>query len=146
MVTGTSTITPELLMLRAVGVEKPESVRVHECTYAMGTTPTVTTETLRSAIRTARSSVALIRLADLRFGEYVAGTSGTDYAYVVCQPGYPIEVEVAHEKGRAPELGIRVRWEEVGNTIVDDFGYYYSAIEDILQDCYNDAGELSIST
>lgn len=137
LATGTNTITPEVLMFKATGIEKPESVRVHECVYAIGDKPTNRAETLRTALRTARTSVALIRLADLRYGEYIAGTTGTDYAYVICQPGYPMEVEVEHEKGRAPELGIRVRWQEVGNTIVDDFGYYYSAIEDIFQDIHD---------
>ncbi|MFA5036690.1 MAG: hypothetical protein WC479_05890 [Candidatus Izemoplasmatales bacterium] len=137
LATGDSTKTPELLMFKATGVENPEAIRIHECTYAIGDKPSDRAETLRSILRTARTSVALIRLADLRYGEHVAGTTGTDYAYVVLQPGYPKEVEVVHEKGRQPELGIQVRWQEVGNTIVDDWGYYYGAIEDIFQDVYD---------
>ncbi len=113
------TTTPEVLMFRAMGVEKPEAIRVHECVYAIGDQPSNRAETLRTAIRTARTSLTLVRFADLRFGENVLGTAGTDFAYVVCQPGYPKEIEVEHEKGRAPELGIQVRWQEVGNTIVD---------------------------
>ncbi len=138
LATNVSTATPEVLMFRAMGVEKPEAIRVHECVYKIGDTPNDRTETLRAALRTVRTSVALIRLADLRYGEYTAGTTGTDYAYVICQPGYPKEIEIVHEKGRAPELGIQVRWQEVGNTIVDDWGYYYGAIEDILQDVYDE--------
>jgi len=147
LATDASTATPEVLMFRARGVEKPEAIRIHECVYAIGDAPSDRTETLRNALRLARTSVALIRLADLRYGEYVAGTTGTDYAYVICQPGFPKEVEVIHEKGRAPELGISVRWEEVGNTIVDDWGYYYGKVEDIFQDVHdatNHALQLSI--
>lgn len=137
LVTDASASTPEVLMFRAMGVEKPEAIRVHECIYAIGDRPTDRAETLRTAIRTARTSVALIRFADLRYGDKVSGTAGTDFAYVICQPGYPQEVEVAHEKGRAPELGLQVRWQEVGNTLTDDWGYDYGKLEDIIQDVYD---------
>jgi len=142
LATNASTVTPEVLMFKATGTEKPEAVRVHECVYTVGDTPNDRAETLRSALRAARTSVALIRLADLRYGEYIAGTSGTDYAYVICQPGFPQEVEVVHEKGRAPELGIKVKWQEVGNTVTDDWGYDYGKLEDIIQDVYDSTNSM----
>jgi len=133
--TNDSTKTPEVLMFKATGVEKPESVRIHECVYAIGTDPSNRSDTLRSVFRTARGSVALVRLADLRYGESVE----SGYAYVICQPGYPREIEYIHEKGRPPELGVQVRWQEVDESITDDWGLYYSLIEDIFQDIYDEA-------
>ena len=113
LATGYDTVTPEVLLFRATGVEKPEAIRVHECVYAIGDSPVDRAETIRSALRTARTATSLIHFADLRFEEYVTGTLGTNYVHVICQPGFPQEIEVEHEKGRAPELGIKIRWQEV---------------------------------
>lgn len=137
LTTDDSTATPELLMFRAVGTERPEAIRIHEATYVIGDDPAHRSKTLRTALRAARDSVALVRFADLNFNETISGSSGTDFAYVMCQPGYPQEVPLEGERGRQPEVGMKVRWEEVGNTIVDDWGYYYNLTEDIFQDIHD---------
>ena len=134
LATSDSTKTPEVLMFKATGVEKPETTRIHECVYTIGSNPSNKTETLRSAFRVARTSRALIRFADLRYGDEL----GTSYTYVILQPGFPKEVEIIQEKGRTPELGIQVRWQEIPGSIIDDWGYYYSATEDIFQDIYDE--------
>jgi len=138
LATDAAASTPEVLMFRATGVEKPEAVRIHDCIYYVGDRPSDRVETLRAALRTARVAVTYIRFADLRYGESVSGTAGTDFAYVTCQAGYPKEVEVVHEKGRQPELGLQILWQEVGNTLTDDWGYDYSLLEDIIQDVYDE--------
>ncbi len=104
--------TPELLLFEARGVEKPETFRVHECVYSVGDTPSRRVSTIKSFLEGGRTSTSLIKFADERFGESVSGT----YHYVVMQPGYPQTVEVLHEKERQPELGIKVRWQEVNFT------------------------------
>lgn len=111
--TNDSTQTPEVFLVSLKGTEKPETFRVHECVYALGDSPAVRSKTTRDFLRTARASTALIKFADLRFGGSTVGVSGTDYVNVICQPGYPQEVEVSQEKGNQPYLGLKVRWQEV---------------------------------
>ena len=113
LATDDATATPEVLLLNAKGIEKPERFRVHDCTYQLGDAPGRRTESLRAKLRSARTTTSLIKFADLRFGDETDGTAGTDFVYVVVQPGYPQEVEVLQEKGRPPELGIRVLLQEV---------------------------------
>ncbi len=103
-------VTPEVLYFEARGVEKPERIKIHEAVYAIGDTPSRKTETIRTFFRDARATTNLIRFADLRYGESTATSS---YTWVVMVPGYPQEVEIIHEKGRAPELGIKCRFIEV---------------------------------
>ena len=57
----------------------------------------------------------MIKFADLRYGD---DTAGTNYVWVVMMPGYPQEVEILHERNRQPELGIKVRLQEVSYTII----------------------------
>ena len=116
LATNSSSSTPEVLFFEARGVEKPETVRIHEATYAIGDTPSRKTESIRTFLRGGRTSTTLIKFGDLRYGDNTAGTAGTDYVYCVMMPGYPKEIEVTHEKSRAPELGIQVRLQEVSFT------------------------------
>ena len=111
---GTSASTPEVSFFEARGVEKPETVRIHECVYELGDKPTARAETLRTFLRGGRTSTSLIKFADLRYGDR---TSDTTYTWVVLQPGSPEEIEVTHEKGRQPELGLRCRFQEVSYTV-----------------------------
>jgi len=113
LATTDSTTTPEVLFFQARGIEKPEVIRVHEAVYDIGDMPQRKAKTFRSNLRTARTSTSLVKFADLRYGEYTAGTAGTDYAWVILQPGYPQEVEVIQEKNLPPRLGLRIRWQEV---------------------------------
>lgn len=115
LATNDSTSTPEVLSFEVRGVEKPETVRIHDCTYALGDTPSKRAETIRTFLRGGRTSTSLIRFADLRYGDSVADSGG--YVWVVMQPGSPQEVEILHERGRAPELGLRVKMQEVSFTI-----------------------------
>jgi len=108
-----NTATPVVSYFQAKGIEKPTTVRIHEATYAIGSEPSKTTETLRAFLRGGRTSTTLIRFADLRYGETTGGTAGTDYYNCVMMPGFPREVEILHERGDEPELGIRVRLREV---------------------------------
>lgn len=102
-------------MFQARGVEKPEVVRVHNCTYSIGNKPSLLSKTQRTTLRGARTSTSLIKFADLRYGDTT--TSGTSYIWVVAEPGTPTEVEIVHEKGREPELGLQVAWREVSFTV-----------------------------
>lgn len=117
LATNDDTSTPEVLFFQARGIEKPETVRVHEATYKAVSKPSITTLTMRDFIRDGKTSTSLIKFADLRYGQTTSGTSSSDYVWVVFEPGYPREVEVVHEKGRKPELGIMVRMREVSFTI-----------------------------
>lgn len=110
-----STKTPEVLFFEARGIEKPEVVRVHQCTYAVGDEPSNRAKTIRTTLRGARTSTSLIKFADLRYGDTT--TSGTSYVWVVAEPGTPTEVEIKHEKGRQPELGMQCSWREVSFTV-----------------------------
>ncbi len=110
LATNNSSITPELTYFEARGVERPERIKIHEAVYAIGDTPSRKTETMRQFFRDARVTTNLIRFADLRYGESTAASS---YVWVVMVPGYPQEVEIVHEKGKAPELGIKCRFIEV---------------------------------
>ena len=112
--TGTNTTTPQLLLFQARGIEKPETVRIYDATYKAVSKPSIATETMRDFLRDGRTSTSLIKFADLRYGE---STAGTTYHWVVFEPGYPREVELIHEKGRKPELGIQVRMREISYTI-----------------------------
>lgn len=114
LVTGTNTITPQLKFFQARGIERPETVRIYEAIYKVAGRPSVATDTLRDFLRTGRDSTALIKFADLRFGESTASTS---YKWVVFEPGFPIEVEVSQGKGRLPEMGVKVRMREVSFTV-----------------------------
>lgn len=116
LATNDSTITPQVLMFAARGHEKPESYRVHDCTYLIGDNPHRRTETVKAWLEAARTSTTLVKFADLRFGENTGGTAGTDYKYVTMLPGYPAVTEVIQEKGRAPELALKAMWAEVNFT------------------------------
>ncbi len=104
-----TTATPEVSFFQIKGIEKPTTVRIHEATYAIGSEPGKTTETIRAFLHTGRTTTTLLKFADLRYGESTGGT----YHYCVMMPGYPQEVEILHEKGDEPELGMRVRLREV---------------------------------
>jgi hypothetical protein len=106
--------SPEVLYFQARGIEKPEVVRIHEATYKSGSSPNETSETIRDFLRDGGDSTDLIKFADLRWGE---STTGTNYHWVVLEPGYPQEVEITTQKGRKPELGIQVRFREVSYTV-----------------------------
>ncbi len=112
--TNSSSTTPVVTYFEARGIEKPEKIRIHETTYLVGDEPSQKAETIRDFFRTARASTNLIRFADLRYGESAASSS---YVWVTMMPGYPQEVDILHEKGRAPEMGIRCRFQEVDYTI-----------------------------
>ena len=114
LASDTDTKTPEILLFQARGIEKPETVRIHEAVYKAASKPSITTTTVRNFLRDGRNSTSLIKFADLRYGQ---STAGTDYQWVIIEPGYPKEVEITHEKGRQPELGIQVRMREVSYTI-----------------------------
>lgn len=118
LVTNDSAKTPQLLYFEARGTEKPETVRIHECTYAIGDTPSKRAETIRTFLRGGRTSTSLIKFADLRYqGPTPTGTTSTDYVWVILLPGSPTEVEILHERDKSPELGIRVRFQEVNFTV-----------------------------
>ncbi len=114
LATNDSSNTPEVLFFEARGVEKPETVRIHECVYEIGDKPSARAKTVRDFLRDGRASTSLMKFADLRYqGPQSKGTSGTDFVYVIMQPGYPEEIEIRHERGDSPELGIRVRLQEI---------------------------------
>ncbi len=113
LATNDTAITPQVRLFIARGVEKPETVRTYECVYDIGSDPSIKGKTFRTFLRGGRTSTSLIKLADLRWGEFTTGTAGTDYHYVVMQPGYPKEDDKIHETERAPEDLISVRWQEV---------------------------------
>lgn len=114
--TNDSTTTPEVLYFEARGIEKPETIRIHEATYTMGDTPSRKGKTIRDFLRDGRTSTSLIRFADLRYGQTTA--DAPNYIWVVLMPGSPSEIEILHEKGKSPELGLHCRWQEV-NFAVD---------------------------
>lgn len=113
--TNDSATTPQLLFFQARGVEKPEIVRIYEVTYNAFGRPAIAAETIRDFLRTGRTSTALIKFADLRYGQTTE--TGTNYQWVIFEPGYPIEVEIEHQDGRKPEQGIQVKMREVSFTI-----------------------------
>jgi hypothetical protein len=110
-----SASTPVITFFEARGIEKPETVRIHDVTYLIGDTPTKRTETLRTFLRGARTNTSLIKFADLRYGD--STEAGTNYIWVVLLPGSPEEVEILNEKLRQPELGLRCKFKEVSYTI-----------------------------
>lgn len=112
LATNDATITPQVLLFEAHGFEKPETIRIHEATYSLSDTPELKGSTIRSFLRGGRTSTSLIKFADLRWGEYTSGTAGTNYQYVIMEPGYPKEIEIYREKDSAPEPAITVRWVE----------------------------------
>ena len=114
LASDTNTATPEVSYFQAKGVEKPVTVRTHECVYSVGSKPTRLVSTVRTFLRGGRTSTSLIKFADLRYGD---STGSTSYVWVAMEPGYPEEIEIRHEKGRLPEMGIRVRFREVSFTI-----------------------------
>jgi hypothetical protein len=101
--------TPELQFFQTRGIEKPETIRTHECVYSIGDEPSNRAESIRTFLRNARTSTSLIKFADLRYND----STVTGYTYVIVPPGYPQEVEVVGEVSRSPEIGIRMRWQEV---------------------------------
>jgi len=114
LATDDDSTTPEVSFFEARGIEKPETIRVHEATYSIGDEPTKRAKTIRDFLREGRASTELIKFADIRYGQSTAGAQiGTDYVYVVMQPGFPQEVEILHEKGKQPELGLKCRFQEV---------------------------------
>ena len=114
LATNNSTITPEVTYFEVRGIEKPETIRVHEATYAIGTTPTKGAATLRSFLRSGRTSTSLIKFADLRYGD---STQNNNYVWVVFLPGSPEEVEILNEKGHPPEMGLRIKMQEVAYAV-----------------------------
>ena len=116
LASDTDTATPAVTYFQAKGAEKPTTVRMHEAVYALGDEPSKRAKTIRTFLREGRTSTTLVRFADLRYGEKTGGTAGTDFVYCVVQPGFPQEVEIIHEKGRQPELGLKVRLQEVSFT------------------------------
>jgi len=116
LATNDNSNTPEVSFIEVRGVEKPETVRIHEAVYAIGDEPSKRVKTIRTFLRGGRTSTSLIRFADLRYGETTGGTAGTDFVYVVMMPGYPQEVEIFQGKGRQPSLGLKCRWQEVSFT------------------------------
>jgi hypothetical protein len=113
LATNNPLISPQVLTFIARGVEKPELTRIHEATYVIADSPTRRAKTDRAALRSARTSTSLIKFADLRFGDSTAGTVGTDYVNVVAMPGFPKEIDAIHVAGRAPEILVQARWQEV---------------------------------
>jgi hypothetical protein len=113
LATNDASITPIVTLFEARGTEKPETIRIHEATYVIGDMPAKKAETLRTFLRGGRTSTTLMCFADLRYGQTTSGAAGTDYIYVVMEPGYPQEIDIIHEKGRAPELGIKCRFIEL---------------------------------
>lgn len=107
---STNTNTPEVHYFQARGIEKPEKVRIHEATYLLGDEPSRTTKTIRDFLRGGRTSTNLIKFADLRYGDTI--DDGT-YAWCIIEPGFPREVEILHEGGRDPEIGIQIRLREI---------------------------------
>ena len=117
LASNTNTATPVVYLFQAKGVEKPTRIRIHEAYYAVGDKPSERVKTIRDALETARTSTTLVKFADLRFGQKTSGTTSGDYVWCVMEPGTPQVVEVMHEKGRQPELAIKVRLREVSFTI-----------------------------
>lgn len=114
--TGSSASTPQVTRFIARGIEKPEVVYTHEMMYTLGGEPTRRVKTLRDLFRAASKSTKLIRFADLRFGETTQSPSSDNFRYVVVEPGYPQEDEIVAEKGRQPEIGLRLKLREVNYT------------------------------
>jgi hypothetical protein len=108
LATGASTATPQVLFFQMTGLEKPDVIRIIHATYVAGDTPNMKVSVLRDLLRTARTTTSLIKWADLRFTP--SGTSGTEYSYVVMEPGYPKEVEIFKGKDKGTELGFEVAW------------------------------------
>ncbi len=113
LASNTSTATPEVRYFQAKGAEKPTTVRIHEATYAIDDSPSQNAQVLRDLLRTGRTSTTLIKFANLNFEEKTSGTAGTDYTYVVMEPGYPLETEVVHVDDRETEQAIQVQLREV---------------------------------
>jgi hypothetical protein len=114
LASNNTAVTPIVTYFEARGTEKPETIRIHEAVYAIGTTPARGTETLRTFLRGGRTSTSLMRFADLRYGDR---TSNTTYTNVVMLPGFPQEVEVAQEKGLPPQIGLKVKLMEISFTV-----------------------------
>ena len=114
--TGNGTSTPIVRAFIVKGSEKPEVHRIHDCTYYAGSKVSELTRTVRDALRTAKTSTSLVKLADLRYGVWpqkgTSGTQGTDWVYVTMEEG-PDEQEIIAEKGKDPEVLIHVKWREV---------------------------------
>jgi len=117
LATNSSSSTPIVKLFEARGIEKPEIVRVHDVTYAIGSTPSKEVKTIKAFLEGGRTSTTLMKFADLRFKQSTAGTETGDYTWVIMEPGFPKMVTLKHEKGRQPELGIQVRLQEVSFTI-----------------------------
>ena len=113
LATASSTSTPQVTYIEVRGHEKPETVRIHELVFSLGTQPGRSVETLRTFLRGGRTSTSLIRLADLRFGGNTAGTANTDYVYCVMLPGSPEEIEIISSKNTPTEYAMKVKLMEI---------------------------------
>lgn len=109
--------TPVVKLFQVKGTEVPQTIKIHEAVYSLGDEPSRRTSTIRTMLRAARDSTELVKFADLRYGESTGAYSNA-YHWVVLMPGYPQEIEVVQEKGRQPELGLKVRWQEVPFTVI----------------------------
>lgn len=114
LATNDDSKTPQVLFFQACGVEKPETLKTYEATYEVGSTPSVTSKTIRDFLRGGRTTTSFVKFADLRWGE---STDSTTYHWVSFEPGYPQEVPLANERRRKPELGIKVRMKEIPFTV-----------------------------
>jgi hypothetical protein len=123
LATNDSTLTPVIRSFEVNGHEKPTLYRLHDCTYDIGTDPANKTSTVRSFLRGGRTTTGLIKFADLRYGDYISGTAGTNYVLVVMEPGYPQEIEYYNEKNQQTQLGIKVVWKEVSTVYPADSAY-----------------------
>ena len=114
LTTNSSSVTPVVSLFELRGVVKPEVIRIHDVTYVIGSSPNRSAKLIRDFLRSGRSSTSFIKFADLRYKESVTNRT---YHWVVIMPSYPQEVEIKHERGRQPEIGIRVRFQEIDYTI-----------------------------
>ena len=113
LATNSSATSPEVKYFQARGQEQPETIRMHECTYAVDGGEFQDTKTLRDFLRTGTTATAVIRFSDLNFTpKGTAGTAGTDYVNVKMM-GRPEETPIYHERDKQPELAVRVRFREV---------------------------------
>jgi len=113
--TNVSASTSEVKLFQARGIEKPETIRIHEVTYNVDSDRTRQADTLKTFLEGGRTSTSLIRFADLRFSDTVADSGG--YCWVIMEPGYPKFYEHLHEKGRVPMLAATLRLKEVSFTL-----------------------------
>jgi hypothetical protein len=114
--TEDSTISPEIRSFQVLGHEKPTTYKIHEATYNIYSDPATKASTLISFLEGGRTSTSLIKFARLNFGEKTTGTAGTDYKYVIMEPGYPKLISVYDEKNMQGDYAIQCRFREVNFT------------------------------